>query len=244
MNTTTGTKPKALIVISSARQLPLAAPASVPSISIGFFLLELAQVLKEFENDYEFTFATPDGNPPQLDINGMSLASHAAGKLGPGHRGPTIGQRRRSFDTGDFRRRHAGLVQRREQELRLLERHLGRLPVSEILPTSDREAAALRPELLRRLEPLPEQTFHSVESFVWRHRDPRGRPRRPAADPAAVMPRDCHRPVAFCVLCRFGTVIAFTLTHGSGKPSPAHSAAPGWYSTAACGCGSNATLLA
>ena len=79
---TSTTKRRALIIISSARQLPLSQPASVPSVSIGFFLVELAQVLKELEKDYEFTFATPDGNAPQLDINGMALAFHAIEKLG------------------------------------------------------------------------------------------------------------------------------------------------------------------
>ena len=76
------TKRRALILISSGHQLPLAAPAKVTSISTGFFLVEMAQVLKEFENDYEFTFATPDGNAPQLDINGMALSVHAIEKTG------------------------------------------------------------------------------------------------------------------------------------------------------------------
>src|SRR5438105_15244224 len=76
------TKRRALILISSARQLPLAEPAEVESISTGFFLVEMAQVLKEFENDYEFTFATPNGEAPQLDINGMALAVNAVEKAG------------------------------------------------------------------------------------------------------------------------------------------------------------------
>ena len=73
-------KRRALIIISSGRQLPLVAPAEVPSISTGFFLVEMAQVLNEFEDEFEFTFATPDGNAPQLDINSMSLAMHAIEK--------------------------------------------------------------------------------------------------------------------------------------------------------------------
>src|SRR5437899_2750539 len=76
------TKRRALILISSGRQLPLVAPAEVKSISTGFFLVEMAQVLKEFENDYEFTFATPDGNAPQLDINGMALSVHSIEQTG------------------------------------------------------------------------------------------------------------------------------------------------------------------
>src|SRR5213595_2925747 len=142
------TKRRALILISSGRQLPLVEPAEVTSISTGFFLVEMAQVLKEFENDYEFTFATPDGNAPQLDINGMGLAVHAIEKTG------------------------AKTLPRREQEVRLLERQVGRIPVSELLPNSEPELAEYRPELIRRLDKLPEGTFHSLQELVLRHRDP------------------------------------------------------------------------
>src|SRR6059036_3088961 len=76
------TKRRALSLISSGRQLPLVEPAEVKSISTGVFLGEMAQVLKEFENDYEFTCPTPDGVAPQLDINGMALSGHAIEKTG------------------------------------------------------------------------------------------------------------------------------------------------------------------
>jgi hypothetical protein len=99
------TKRRALILISSGRQLPLVAPAEVKSISTGFFLVEMAQVLKEFEHDYEFTFATPDGNAPQLDINGMGLAVHAIEKTGAKTLPLRMQQRRRSFDVSSFRQR-------------------------------------------------------------------------------------------------------------------------------------------
>jgi putative intracellular protease/amidase len=166
------TKRRALILISSGRRLPLVEPAEVTSISTGFFLVEMAQVLKEFENDYEFTFATPDGNAPQLDINGMGLAMHAIEKVGAKTIPLRMQQRRRSFDVSSFRQRHPELVARREQEVRLLERHLGRIPVSELLPASEPELAEYRPELIRRLGKLPEGTFHSLQDLVLRHQDP------------------------------------------------------------------------
>src|SRR6266571_2146521 len=128
------TKRRALILISSGHHLPLAAPAEVTSISTGFFLVEMAQVLKEFENDYEFTFATPDGNAPQLDINGMALSVHAIEKTGAKTLPMRMQQRRRSFDVSSFRQRH--------------------------------------PDLIRRLDKLPEGTFHSLPELVSRHRDP------------------------------------------------------------------------
>jgi hypothetical protein len=56
-----------------------------------------AQVPKEFESGYEFTIATPDGQNPQLDINGMGLAFHAAEKLAQATVTTTLQQRRRSF---------------------------------------------------------------------------------------------------------------------------------------------------
>ena len=104
------TKRRALILISSGRQLPLVEPAEVKSISTGFFLVEMAQVLKEFENDYEFTFATPDGNAPQLDINGMALSVHSIEKTGFKTLPMRMQQRRRSFDVSSFRARHPELA--------------------------------------------------------------------------------------------------------------------------------------
>lgn len=166
------TKRRALILISSGRQLPLVEPADVKSISTGFFLVEMAQVLKEFEDDYEFTFATPDGNTPQLDVNSMSLAMHAIEKTASKAIPLGIQQAGRSFDADRFRRRHPDLVARREQEIQLLERHMGRIPVSELLPNSEPEVAQFRPELIRRLANLPEGAFSSLQDLVQRHRDP------------------------------------------------------------------------
>jgi putative intracellular protease/amidase len=166
------TKRRALILISSGRQLPLVEPVEVKSISTGFFLVEMAQVLKEFENDYEFTFATPDGNAPQLDINGMALSVQSIEKTGAKTLPMRMQQRRRSFDVNSFRARHPALVARREQEVRLLERHIGQIPVSELLPNSEPELAEYRPELIRRLDKLPKGTFHSLQELVGRHRDP------------------------------------------------------------------------
>jgi hypothetical protein len=45
-------KPKALVVISSAKVQPLAEPVAHPGISTEFFLVELAAVLKELEDEY------------------------------------------------------------------------------------------------------------------------------------------------------------------------------------------------
>ncbi len=165
-------KRRALILISAGRDLPLAEPADDTSISIGFFLVELAQVLKEFEGDYEFTLATPDGRTPQLDVNGMGLAMHAIEKTATKMITLGMQQRSRSFDVVRFRKRHPDLVARREHEIQLLERHIGCIPVSELLPASEPEVVAFRPELVSRLAKLPEKTFHSLQELIQRHRDP------------------------------------------------------------------------
>lgn len=170
--TTDNAKRRALIIISSARRLPLSEPASMPSIPTGFFLVELAQVLREFENDYEFTLATPDGQAPQLDTNGLALAWHATTRMEEAATNTAAEVADPGFTVDAYRRNHADLVERRERELELMQRHLGRLPVTEPLPSTDREALAVRTELLQRSESWPTQPYVSVQDLVYRHRDP------------------------------------------------------------------------
>jgi hypothetical protein len=89
-------KPKALFVISSGRTLPLAQPGGHPGISTGFFLVEMAKVLQAFGDDYDLVFATPDGRPPQLDVNGMALNFHAVPGLGAATTRAAVAQSARS----------------------------------------------------------------------------------------------------------------------------------------------------
>src|SRR6266496_1158818 len=62
--------------------------------------------------------------------------------------------------------RHPELVARREQEVQLLERHMGRIPVSELLPNSEPELAEYRPELIRRLNKLDRKSTRLNSSHV------------------------------------------------------------------------------
>ncbi|HEV2512627.1 hypothetical protein [Bosea sp. (in: a-proteobacteria)] len=165
-------KRRALIILSSARQLPLSEPASVPSISTGFFLVELAQVLAEFESDYEFTLATPDGEAPQLDINGMGLSFHAIDKLGSAMMSSLSAFSSPAFTPESYRKDHPEWVARRKSELALMQRHIGRVSVSEALPATDPEATAFRQDLLREMEAWPVKTFLSLEDLIRCHRDP------------------------------------------------------------------------
>src|SRR5258708_5616903 len=137
---TGSSKRKALVVLSSARTLPLREPAGHPGISTGFFLVELARVLQDFGPDYEFTFATPDGHAPQLDVNGLALPFHAGRRLGTVNAAVQIEQAGRGrFDLERYQRRHADLVERRDTELYLARQYLGRISVSDLLQRSDRE---------------------------------------------------------------------------------------------------------
>jgi putative intracellular protease/amidase len=163
--------PEALIVIPSATVLPLTEPTGHPGLSTGFYLVELAQVLKELGDEYDFTFATPDGHIPQLEINGLALAMHAGAEAGAAMASAAAAQAS-GFDVDTFRADRPGLVARRDSELALAGRYLGRLPVSEALPNSDPEVVLLRDDLIKSVQDLPEHTFPSVEQLVRRHRDP------------------------------------------------------------------------
>ncbi|MBP2328840.1 putative intracellular protease/amidase [Kibdelosporangium banguiense] len=164
-------KREVLIIIPSGGDLPLAEPSGA-SVSVGFYLVELAQVLRQFESTHQFTFATPDGTVPQLDINGMALPYHALDALVATAQQARELQSSPTFDVVDYRERFAPLVARREQELGLLERHLGRLALSDVLPGTDKDAATLHPELAARMSRLPEHSFLSARQIVQRHRDP------------------------------------------------------------------------
>ncbi|MEV0227433.1 hypothetical protein [Streptomyces sp. NPDC050704] len=171
MNTPTSSKPKALIVIPSAALLPLTEPAGHPGVSTGFYLVELAQILKEFGDAYDFTFATPGGIVPQLEINGLALSMHAGAKFSSATVSATAAQAFR-FDADTFRAKRPHLVARRDSELALARSYLGRVPVSEALPGSDKEVVVLRDELIKSMQDLPEHTYLSIEQLVHRHRDP------------------------------------------------------------------------
>ncbi|MEU3620759.1 hypothetical protein ABZ725_52315 [Streptomyces sp. NPDC006872] len=166
------TRPQALFVLSSARTLPLSKPTDHPGIPTGFFLVELAAVMAAFEDDYDFVFATPDGNPPQLDINGMALNFHAGSRLGSATARTTIQRATKHSTPEALRAKNPDLLERREAELALAHRHLGRIPVSEALPRTDSEAVSIRDDVVAGFEALPEHHYHSIPELIRRHRDP------------------------------------------------------------------------
>ncbi len=164
-------KPKALIVISSARTLPLSEPSGHPGIPTGFFLVEMAKVLQSFGDEYDFVFATPDGQLPQLDINGMTLSFHAGAGIGAATARAAMAEAVR-FDVNTFRQRRPELLTRRQGELQTAYKLLGKIPVSESLPNTDKEAKLVRDDIVKAFEALPEHTYYSVRELVERNRDP------------------------------------------------------------------------
>ncbi|MFD7402024.1 hypothetical protein ACFV7R_04990 [Streptomyces sp. NPDC059866] len=166
--TNDSTRPKALIVVSSGSQLPLTKPEG-RSINIGWFLVELAAVLAQYEDTHDFVLATPDGKLPTLDINGMALGMHGGADLGPAS--VRVAMQNEQYSVEKVREENPELVARRDTELALLRRHLGRMPVSQVLPNTDKEGGSIREELVASLEALPEQKWYSIEELLARHRD-------------------------------------------------------------------------
>ncbi|MEV8538609.1 hypothetical protein [Streptomyces sp. NPDC051572] len=172
MTESTTPRPKALIVLSSARVLPLSEPAGHPGIPTGFFLVELAAVMAEFEKDYDFVLATPDGRPPQLDVNGLALNFHGGGNLGLATARTTMQSGIERFGPEKLREKNPDLLKRRESELALAYRLLGRIPVSEPLPKTDAEAISVRGDVVAGFEASPQREYLSIQQLIERHRDP------------------------------------------------------------------------
>ncbi|WP_217552849.1 hypothetical protein [Streptomyces sp. GbtcB6] len=172
MTESSTSRPKALIVLSSARVLPLSEPAGHPGIPTGFFLVELAAVMAKFESDYDFILATPDGRLPQLDVNGLALNFQAGGNLGLATARTTIQSGVERFGPEKLRERNPDLLKRRETELALAHRLLGRILVSEPLPRTDAEATSIREDVVTGFEALPQREYLSIQQLIERHRDP------------------------------------------------------------------------
>jgi putative intracellular protease/amidase len=164
-------RPRALIVVSSATLLPLSLPAGHAGLSTGFFTVELAGVLEQFENEYDFTFVTPDGRAPQIDINGESLPFRAMDRTATSTVSSTV-ELAMGRDIVGYRARRTGLTARRESDLGAIRRHLGKLPVSEILGNTDRDAAAYRAGIVDSMGSLPERSFLTPQQLMSKHRDP------------------------------------------------------------------------
>ncbi|AYM99243.1 hypothetical protein EAG08_01820 [Chryseobacterium sp. 3008163] len=158
-------KKKALIVISSAKILPLSKPVGHGGISTGFFLIELAKVLHAFEDTHDFIFATPDGKVPQLDINGLALSMHAADKTGSITMGTIIDQMFK-FNADSFRKKYSELASRRESELNTAFKHLGKIHISKLLPNTDKEVRSIIPDIESRMSTLTEKYFFSLEELL------------------------------------------------------------------------------
>jgi hypothetical protein len=104
--------------------------------------------MAQFENDYDFVLATPDGRPPQLDVNGLALNFHAAETSVSPPPAPPCRAGVERFSPEKLREKNPDLLKRRESELALAHRLLGRIPVSEPLPKTDAEAVSVRDDVV------------------------------------------------------------------------------------------------
>ena len=157
-------KKKALIIVSSADKLPLKYPQG-KSVSIGFFLVEMGKVLEVFKDEYEFTFATPDGGIPTLDINGESLLMQSACKLPVESVRLTAGLNC-NFDADKYRENNKEYENRRWNELKIAGSLMGKLKVSKELPKSNKEAKMYRDKIQEYMETLKEHKFMSLKEII------------------------------------------------------------------------------
>ena len=164
-------RPKALIVLSSAKHLPLREPHG-DNISTGYFLVELAAIMARFEATHDFVLATPDGALPQLDINGMALGMQGGSDLGSATAHIALESDLKKMSPEQLREKNPKLLARRETELALSRRLMGKMSLSEVLPNTDREAASIRGDIIASFEDLPYHTYHSIEQLISMHRDP------------------------------------------------------------------------
>ncbi|WP_204836975.1 hypothetical protein [Mycobacteroides salmoniphilum] len=140
-------------------------------MSTGVFFIELGQILNEFGPDYDFTFATTDGQLPQIDINGLALPWHAVEALTAASIASNA-EEADGFDVNEYRANRPELIARRDAELDLAFRYLGNVPVSEVLPNTNKEVALIRDDVAASFAALPPTTYFSAQQLVERDRDP------------------------------------------------------------------------
>ncbi len=179
-------KKKALVIISSARNLPLSSPREVSTIPVGFFLVELAGMLRQFGDRYDFTFATADGQDPQIDLNGLDLNFHVQGQEAPYLNAFS------SFLNTDFgipgiagilglsetpesaKRKRKAEFERRSLELGAASKVLGSLNVTDAIPNTHPEAKDYRSQAVAALSQGEDLTYLSLKDLVTQHRSNEG----------------------------------------------------------------------
>jgi len=165
-------KRQALIIIPSGGPLPLSEPANSPPIEVGFFLVELAQILLRFDATHDFVFATPDGSVPRMDTNGLALPYFAREELVAMMQKARQLQAAPDFDPENYRNAFPNLLKARIEEFSVLDRFLSRIGITAPLPATDAEAASIYAEVAAHLETLAPKTYLSARQVVERHRNP------------------------------------------------------------------------
>jgi hypothetical protein len=149
------------MVLPSASSLPMAEFGDHRSIPAGFDLYEVAAVLEAFRDTHEFLFVTPDGASPQLDVESLGRRAQ-----------PRATSSKAPFGTA---RRDAGLsafYDRRAAAVWALLEHLGRLPISPAVATTDHEARLIRDDLVSAFDNVIERPVLSFRTLLELDEDP------------------------------------------------------------------------
>lgn len=123
-----------------------------------------------FEGTHDFVLATPDGALPTLNINGFGLFFHAGSSLSSTMLKHTLQSSALCYSPQTMRDSHPNRVQRRDSELDLSRRLLGKLPVSTPLPKTVPEATSIRDQIIASFADLPTKKCYSIKELLDNHR--------------------------------------------------------------------------
>jgi len=174
-------KRKILVILSSARKIPLASP-NRDSIPAGFYLVELGKMLREFQGTHQFTFATPDGVSPQIDINGLDLDFHVQGAKAPifntktnlgflwRENFPKLSSKPEDF-INRFRQKRPEEIDHRTKDINAAMELMGKLDISEPIHNTNPEVLDIHHKVTEGFNRQEEKKFYSLREILNRDND-------------------------------------------------------------------------
>jgi putative intracellular protease/amidase len=179
-----GEHKKVLVLISSATSIKLDSPKSTPQVPVGFYLVELGLMLREYEATTDFVFATPDGRAPTIDVNSLDLNSQIQGWSATWQAFLSAMRNVQLKDNIDIKRHIApetveGIRAKkkpemdwRQKDIDVAMRHLGRLAISRPLANSNIEAAKFGEEIAPVFLGQEEKHYFSFADLIAADNDP------------------------------------------------------------------------
>lgn len=151
--------------MSSGTELVYSSPKG-QAASVGIFLSEMGAILERFKEEYEYIFATPDGARPTFDVNGLALSFQAGSKLTKVYTATTLAQTKKNYSYESARKKYNDLVERRQRELELFMNYVGKIPISELLPKTDKEVKEFYPEVVSYINSFDEKPIYSIQDVL------------------------------------------------------------------------------